>query len=109
MVAVEIYASAIGISAESQCIAERSLATFEHSRNITGKDPRGFIAAAIYLASKQTGENKPKKHVAIACGITEVTLRFRIKDFQDYLRPKGSGRRKVQWEKDGLGASRWNS
>nr|MDO8087305.1 hypothetical protein [Candidatus Sigynarchaeum springense]MDO8115928.1 hypothetical protein [Candidatus Sigynarchaeota archaeon] len=89
MVAVEIYASAIGISAESQCIAERSLATFEHGRNVTGKDPRGFIAAAIYLASKQTGENKPKKHVAIACGITEVTLRSRIKDFQDYLPRRG--------------------
>ncbi len=79
------YASAIGISAESQCIAEKLLAAFEGSRNVTGKDPKGMIAAAIYLATKKTGENKPQKHVAIACGITEVTLRSRIKEFQEFF------------------------
>nr|MDO8086378.1 TFIIB-type zinc ribbon-containing protein [Candidatus Sigynarchaeum springense] len=79
------YASVIGVSAESQCVAERMLATFESSRNVTGKDPKGIIAAAIYLATKTTGENKPQKYIAIACGITEVTLRSRIKEFQEYF------------------------
>ncbi|MBN2151678.1 MAG: hypothetical protein JW839_09545 [Candidatus Lokiarchaeota archaeon] len=79
------YASAIGVSPEAQCVAEKLLAAFEAGRNNAGKDPKGLIAAAIYLATRRTGENKPQKHVAIACGITEVTLRSRIKEFQDFF------------------------
>nr|MDO8118568.1 hypothetical protein [Candidatus Sigynarchaeota archaeon] len=75
------YASAIGISPESQCIAEKLLAAFEGGRNTTGKDPKGMIAAAIYLACKMRDEETAQKRVATACGVTEVTLRSRIKDF----------------------------
>jgi transcription initiation factor TFIIB len=76
------YASTIGVSAESQSLAERLLTAFENGKNTAGKDPKGMIAAAIYLACKKTGENK---HIAIACGITEVTLRSRIKEFQEFF------------------------
>jgi len=41
-----------------------------------------MIAAAIYLACNQLGENMAQKHIAIACGITEVTVRSRINEFQ---------------------------
>jgi len=76
------YASSIGISQESTSLAEKLLATFENGMNTAGKDPKGMIAAAIYLACKQLGENKAQKHIAMACSITEVTLRSRIKEFQ---------------------------
>ncbi len=79
------YASSIGVSPESQSLAEKMLSAFEGGTNTAGKDPKGMIAAAIYLACKKTGENKPQKHIAIACGITEVTLRSRIKEFQSFF------------------------
>ncbi|NMC05263.1 MAG: hypothetical protein GYA24_08635 [Candidatus Lokiarchaeota archaeon] len=82
---VSRYASIIGASPESESLAERLLATFENGTNTAGKDPKGLIAAAIYMACKKNGENKPQKHIAIACGITEVTLRSRIKEFQAFF------------------------
>ncbi|HME53019.1 MAG TPA: TFIIB-type zinc ribbon-containing protein [Candidatus Lokiarchaeia archaeon] len=76
------YASTLAITQESTMIAEKILSDFEASTNTAGKDPKGMIAAAIYLACKQTGETKAQKAVACGCLITEVTLRSRIKEFQ---------------------------
>jgi transcription initiation factor TFIIB len=77
------YASALAISQESTVLAEKLLSDFEASTNTAGKDPKGMIAAAIYLACKQTGELKAQKAIATGCLITEVTLRSRIKEFQN--------------------------
>ena len=76
------YASVLGISQETTIVAEKLLTALEHAKNTAGKDPKGYIAASIYLACKQTGEIMPQKQVSSACGVTEVTLRSRIKDFQ---------------------------
>jgi len=76
------YASALVISQESTVLAEKLLSDFETSTNTAGKDPKGMIAAAIYLACKKTGETKAQKAIACGCLITEVTLRSRIKEFQ---------------------------
>ncbi|MBN2150684.1 MAG: transcription initiation factor IIB, partial [Candidatus Lokiarchaeota archaeon] len=65
--------------------AEKLLAAFEASNNTAGKDPKGMIAAAIYLASKARDEETAQKRVSIACGVTEVTLRSRIKEFAPIL------------------------
>jgi transcription initiation factor TFIIB len=50
-----------------------------------GKDPRGFSAAALYIAGKMLNEWKTQKEIAGAAGITEVTLRSRIKDLKQNL------------------------
>jgi transcription initiation factor TFIIB len=76
------YASTLAISQESTVLAEKMLSDFETSTNTAGKDPKGMIAAAIYLACKKTGETKAQKAIACGCLITEVTLRSRIKEFQ---------------------------
>jgi transcription initiation factor TFIIB len=76
------YASALGVTMSVSVIAERLLIQFEASHNTAGKDPKGVIAAALYLACKETGEHRAQKHIATTCGITEVTLRSRIKEFQ---------------------------
>nr|MDO8113627.1 TFIIB-type zinc ribbon-containing protein [Candidatus Sigynarchaeota archaeon] len=76
------YASTLGISQESTSLAENLLAAFENGTNTAGKDPKGMIAAAIYLACKQLGEEIAQKHIAMVCGTTGVTVRSRIKDFQ---------------------------
>jgi transcription initiation factor TFIIB len=45
-----------------------------------GKDPMGLAASILYIACKETGENKTQKNMAKAAGVTEVTIRNRIRD-----------------------------
>ena len=51
---------------------------------IEGKDPKGLAAAALYITSKQTGENKTQNEIAKLSHVTEVTLRMRAKDLRYY-------------------------
>jgi transcription initiation factor TFIIB len=48
----------------------------------TGKDPMGLAAAVLYLASLNTGENVTQANIADAAGVTEVTIRNRVKDLK---------------------------
>jgi len=59
--------------------------TFESGLRITGKDPRGFAAAALYMAAKSTPDQRTQSDISDIAGITEVTLRNRLKDIQKYL------------------------
>jgi transcription initiation factor TFIIB len=44
-----------------------------------GKDPMGLAASILYIASKETGEIKTQIDMARASGVTEVTIRNRIR------------------------------
>jgi transcription initiation factor TFIIB len=44
-----------------------------------GKDPMGLAASILYIASKETGDTKTQKDMAIAANVTEVTIRNRIR------------------------------
>ncbi|TFF97472.1 MAG: transcription initiation factor IIB family protein [Promethearchaeota archaeon] len=59
---------------------------FERGLRKTGKDPRGFAVAALYLATLRTPFQKTQSEFAEVAGITEVTLRSRIKDIKRYLK-----------------------
>lgn len=51
-----------------------------------GKDPRGFAAASIYIGCKYGNIGKiTQNEICEAVGITEVTLRSRIKDIKKYV------------------------
>ena len=56
----------------------------ESGFNSVGKDPKGIAAAAIYLASKISNENRTQKEISNLAKVTEVTLRMRVKDLQKY-------------------------
>jgi transcription initiation factor TFIIB len=47
-----------------------------------GKHPMSLAAAVLYISSTRCGENITQARVANAAGITEVTLRNRLKDFK---------------------------
>jgi transcription initiation factor TFIIB len=47
---------------------------------VTGRDPRGLAAAAIYIASILTDFRVTQRQIAIAAGVTEVTIRNRYKE-----------------------------
>ena len=51
-----------------------------------GKDPMGLAASALYVACTLEGEEKTQKDVALAAGVTEVTIRNRYKGLREALR-----------------------
>ena len=51
-----------------------------------GKDPMGLAAAALYLSCVINGENKTQKDIAVAAGVTEVTIRNRYKGLKESLK-----------------------
>jgi transcription initiation factor TFIIB len=48
-----------------------------------GKNPMGLAATVLYLSSLKTGENITQHDISNAAGITEVTLRNRVKDLKN--------------------------
>jgi transcription initiation factor TFIIB len=50
-----------------------------------GKDPMGLAAAALYLSCVLNGENTTQKVIAMAAGVTEVTIRNRYKGLRESL------------------------
>jgi transcription initiation factor TFIIB len=53
-----------------------------------GKDPVGVAAAALYLACQETMQNVMQKKIASVAGVTEVTVRNRVKMLQLYLQDR---------------------
>jgi transcription initiation factor TFIIB len=50
-----------------------------------GKDPMGLAATVLYVSCLKTGEGKTQNHMAQAAGVTEVTIRNRLKDLRDKI------------------------
>lgn len=47
-----------------------------------GKHPMGLAASVLYLTSLSNGEKKSQSEIAMAAGVTEVTIRNRAKDLR---------------------------
>ena len=45
-----------------------------------GRGPTGLAAAAVYLATRIKGITRTQRDVAMAAGVTEVTIRNRYKE-----------------------------
>ena len=57
-------------------------------KGLSGKDPRGIAAAALYMACIELDDKRIQKDVASAAGTTEVTLRNRLKGLEETLRER---------------------
>ncbi len=75
-------ASQIGLSEKTKRHAMKLLKKAEERQIISGKDPMGMAASALYIASMETGENTTQKTIALAAGVTEVTIRNRCKNLK---------------------------
>jgi transcription initiation factor TFIIB len=51
----------------------------------TGKDPKGFAAAAIYITAKQENQRRTQAEISNVAKITEVTLRSRYKEIKKQI------------------------
>ncbi|MGD8546056.1 MAG: transcription initiation factor IIB [Candidatus Bathyarchaeota archaeon] len=82
---VSKIAETAGISGETQGRAIEILREAKKRRFTAGKDPKGLVAAVLYIASLQNDEKKTQKDIAEAAGVTEVTVRNRYKTLKRQL------------------------
>jgi len=76
------YIGRLAMSQEIACTAAQLIQMYRKNINMSGKDPKGIIAAAIYIACKNCEEIAPQSYIAEHCSVTEVTMRSRIKEFK---------------------------
>ena len=50
-----------------------------------GKDPMGIAASILFISCMLTGEYRTQTQIAIASGVTEVTIRNRYKELKSKL------------------------
>ncbi len=85
-------AARLRLKRETERRAIDILRRVKEGNGLSGKDPRGIAAAALYKACKENGDKRLQKAVAAAAETTEVTLRNRLRGLEDtlsYLRRKG--------------------
>jgi len=78
-------ASRLEVRPETERYAVELLRRAKKRRGLSGKDPRGVAAAALYMACTENGDKKKQKDVAAAANTTEVTLRNRMKGLKKVL------------------------
>jgi transcription initiation factor TFIIB len=72
-------ASQAGLSEKTKRYAIKILKKAQQDQILAGKDPMGMAASALYLACLKMGEKIAQRQIALAAGVTEVTIRNRCK------------------------------
>ena len=79
-------ASKLKIRRETEQAAIDVLMRARAKQGLSGKDPRGIAAAALYMACLEKDDKRIQKDVAKAAGTTEVTLRNRLRGLESVLK-----------------------
>jgi transcription initiation factor TFIIB len=85
------YISRIGsntIPPISVSIQQKAIKLLKELNGKEGKDPVGLASAALYYCCSLKGWDYTQRTIAIAAGITEVTIRNRMKDMLKQLKEK---------------------
>lgn len=75
----------LGLDTEYEKTAVKILKVFTSNFSISGKDPKGLCAGALYITCKMRGKRVSQKEIANLVGVTEVTLRSRYKELAKKL------------------------
>jgi transcription initiation factor TFIIB len=78
-------ASKLKVKHDTERKAVNILRRAKERQGLSGKDPRGIAAAALYMACIDNDDKKIQKDVAAAAGTTEVTLRNRLRGLETVL------------------------
>lgn len=70
------------LSSDTERLTVQIIQDARKSGLIQGKDPKGVVAAAIYLACMESGERRSQTVISSMTGVTEVTLRNRYKELK---------------------------
>jgi len=85
---IPTYIANLKLNHEIEETATKIVNTFSAKFSTSGKDPKGIVAGALYLACKLKGLELTQKQIADVVGITEVTLRSRFKELSTKLKIK---------------------
>ncbi|TFG34613.1 transcription initiation factor IIB [Candidatus Thorarchaeota archaeon] len=84
---VSRFISELDLPAEVQCTTIDILERAKNVRGlVTGRDPRGLAAAAIYVAAIMHNCRVTQRDISRISGVTEVTIRNRYKELVSKLR-----------------------
>lgn len=86
MKCVSRVAASVGFGEKAKRKAIELVKLAQSSGNLTGKDPMGTAAAALYIAGVLEGEHVRQKDLAKAAGVTEVTIRNRCRSLKNFLK-----------------------
>lgn len=78
-------AAKLEVPQPTEILAINILRKADEIKALTGKDPRGLAAAALYMAGQETNEKRVQRVIAEAAGTTEVTLRNRYRGLKEAL------------------------
>jgi transcription initiation factor TFIIB len=70
------------LSEKTQRVAMSTMNDTINKEISAGKDPMGLAAAVLYLSCLTVGEATTQREIAMAAGVTEVTIRNRFKDLR---------------------------
>ena len=77
--------TSLDLDLEIEDLVRKILNTYKKRIPTSGKDPKGIVAGALYLACKLRQKNYTQKQIADTVGVTEVTLRSRYKELTKKL------------------------
>ena len=80
------YINDLELDSEIEQLTTKILNSYKTRFSISGKDPKGLCAGAIYLASKIKNKETTQQKIVKTVGITEVTLRSRYKELKNKLK-----------------------
>ena len=80
------YVTDLGLDSEIVALSSKILTTYVSNFPISGIDPKGLCAGAIYIACKLKNLELTQLQIANSIGITEVTLRSRYKELKKKLK-----------------------
>jgi len=78
-------ANKLNISEKTKHQAMNIMEEVVNKQITAGKDPNSMVATVLYVSSLKTDEKILQKDIAAASGVTEVTLRNRLKDLETHL------------------------
>jgi transcription initiation factor TFIIB len=76
------YIASLNLSLDMIDLVMKIIKVYKLKLPTSGKDPKGIVAGALYLACKLNNKELTQKQIADAIGVTEVTLRSRYKEFE---------------------------
>jgi len=85
---IPTYIANLNLNHEVEETATKIVNAFSSNFSTSGKDPKGIVAGALYLACKIKGLELTQKQIADIVGVTEVTLRSRFKELSTKLNIK---------------------
>ncbi len=86
IILVPKYITALQLDNDVEKTAIKIIKLYSKKYNIAGRDPKGILAAAIYVACLHHHQNRSQSIIAKTIQVTEVTLRSRFKEISKIIR-----------------------